>query len=127
MKNSRFSSLAILISIFFFWGFVAASNSILTPLFKELFTLSQTQAQLVEWSFYISYFVGSIIYFLIAMLWKDPLNMIGYKKGLITGLLISAVGAICFIPAANLNSYPLLLTSLFIVGLGFTLQQIVAN
>jgi FHS family L-fucose permease-like MFS transporter len=127
MKNSRLSSLITLITIFFFWGFVAASNAILTPLFKDIFHLTQTQAQFVEWAFYISYFAGSLIYFLIAFLWKDLLNHIGYKKGLITGLLISAVGAISFIPAANLNSYPLLLTSLFIVGLGFTLQQIVAN
>jgi FHS family L-fucose permease-like MFS transporter len=127
MKNSRISSLITLITVFFFWGFVAASNAILTPLFKDIFQLTQTQAQLVEWAFYISYFAGSLIYFLITFLWKDPLNHIGYKKGLIIGLLISAVGAICFIPAANLNSYPLLLTSLFIVGLGFTLQQIVAN
>ena len=127
MNNSRVSSLITLISIFFFWGFVAASNGILTPLFKELFHLTQFRAQLVEWAFYISYFFGSIVYFLLSYFFGDPLGKIGYKKGLITGLLISAVGAIGFIPAANSNSYPLLLTCLFTLGLGFTLQQIVAN
>src|SRR5580698_5265959 len=127
MAKSSTSSLITLISIFFFWGFVAASNSILTPLFKEIFHLTQFRAQLVEWAFYISYFVGSAVYFLFSYFAGDPLGKIGYKKGLIIGLLISSVGAIGFIPAADLSSYPLLLTCLFTVGLGFTLQQIVAN
>lgn len=127
MKNSRVSSLIILISIFFFWGFVAASNGILIPLFKEIFHLTQFQSQLVDFSFYIAYFIGSLIYFLITIFAEDPLHRIGYKKGLIAGLLISAVGAIGFIPAANMHSYPMFLTCMFIIGLGFTLQQIVAN
>jgi len=127
MNNTRISSLITLISVFFFWGFVAASNSILTPLFKDIFHLTQTQAQLVESAFYISYFVGSLVYFLLTYFVGDPLQKIGYKNGLIIGLLISAVGAIGFIPAANSNSYPFLLVCLFTVGLGFTLQQIVAN
>lgn len=127
MNNTRISSLITLISVFFFWGFVAASNGILTPLFRDIFHLTQVRAQLVEWAFYISYFTGSVIYFLLSFFRGDPLGKIGYKKGLIIGLLISAIGALGFIPAANSNSYPLLLTSLFIVGLGFTLQQIVAN
>jgi FHS family L-fucose permease-like MFS transporter len=127
MKNSRLSSLVILISIFFFWGFVAASNGILIPLFKEIFHLTQFQSQLVDWAFYIAYFFGSLIYFFTTIWYKDPLHKIGYKKGLILGLLISAVGAIGFIPAANMQSYPMLLTCMFIIGLGFTLQQIVAN
>ncbi|HSY76608.1 MAG TPA: MFS transporter, partial [Bacteroidia bacterium] len=93
MKNSRLSSLVILISIFFFWGFVAASNGILIPLFKEIFHLTQFQSQLVDWAFYIAYFFGSLIYFFTTIWYKDPLHKIGYKKGLIIGLLISAVGA----------------------------------
>ncbi len=126
-NKSRVSSLIALISVFFFWGFVAASNGILTPLFKDNFHLTQTQAQFVESAFYISYFVGSLIYFLLSYFVGDPLGKIGYKKGLVFGLIISAFGAIGFVPAANLNSYPLLLTSLFTIGLGFTLMQIVAN
>src|SRR3984957_11897074 len=127
MKSSRTSSLIVLISIFFFWGFVAASNGILIPLFKETFHLTQFKSQLVDFSIYIAYFLGSIVYFLVTVYYQDPLQKIGYKKGLIIGLLISAVGAIGFIPAANMQSYPMFLSCMFIIGLGFTLQQIVAN
>ena len=127
MNNTRISSLITLISVFFFWGFVAASNDILIPLFKDIFHLTHFRAQLVSWAFYISYFFGSLIYFSVSYFFGDPLGKIGYKRGLIIGLLISAIGAIGFIPAANLNSYPLFLACLFILGLGFTLQQIVAN
>lgn len=124
MKNRP---LAILISVFFFWGFVAASNTILLGLFKKNFELTQFQSQLVDWAFYTAYFVGSLIYFLISY-WKgDPLNKIGYKKGLIIGLIISAVGALGFIPAEMTQSFTLMLTSLFVIAMGFALQQIVAN
>jgi MFS transporter, FHS family, L-fucose permease len=87
----------------------------------------QWQSQLVDFAFYVAYFVGSIIYFIISYVSGDPLHKIGYKKGLIIGLLISAVGALGFIPAASSASFALMLTSLFVVGLGFALQQIVAN
>jgi FHS family L-fucose permease-like MFS transporter len=119
--------LAILISVFFFWGFVAASNTILIGLFKKNFELTQFQSQLVDWAFYTAYFVGSLIFFLISFIAGDPLNKIGYKKGLILGLVISAIGALGFIPSAMSSSFPLMLTSLFTVALGFALQQIVAN
>jgi FHS family L-fucose permease-like MFS transporter len=121
------SSFVALISVFFFWGFVAASNGILIPLFKDKFTLTQFQSQLVDLAFYAAYAVGSIIYFFTSRAIGDPINKIGYKKALILGLLISAVGSLFFIPAASLNSYPLLLCALFVIGLGFALQQIVAN
>jgi len=121
------SSFPILISVFFFWGFVAASNTILIPIFKKHFALLQWQSQMVDFAFYTAYFVGSLVYFLISYLKGDPLGKIGYKKGLILGLIISAIGALGFVPAASAQSFPLMLTSLFIVGLGFALQQIVAN
>lgn len=120
-------SLWVLMSVFFFWGFVAASNTVLIGLFKKNFELTQAQSQLVDLAFYFSYFVGAIIYLMISMAFGDPLNKVGYKKGLITGLLISAVGALCFIPAAGEQSFTMMLVSLFIIGLGFSLQQIVAN
>jgi MFS transporter, FHS family, L-fucose permease len=127
MNNTRYS-LITLITVFFFWGFVAASNAILIPLFKDIFHLTQFKAQLVEWAFYIAYFFGSLVYFLVSFTWKkDPINHFGYKKCLIAGLLVSAFGALCFIPASHLYSYGFLLASLFIVGLGFTIQQIIAN
>lgn len=126
MQKSQ-SSFIALISVFFFWGFVAASNGILIPLFKDKFTLTQFQSQLVDLAFYAAYAVGSLIYFFISRSKGDPINKIGYKKALIIGLLISAVGSLIFIPAAGLFSYPLLLSALFVIGLGFALQQIVAN
>jgi FHS family L-fucose permease-like MFS transporter len=121
------SSFVALISVFFFWGFVAASNGILIPLFKSKFALSQFQSQLVDLAFYTAYAIGSLVYFFMSRATGDPINKIGYKKALILGLLISAIGSLFFIPAAKSQSYPLLLSALFIIGLGFALQQIVAN
>lgn len=126
-KNGRSSSLWVLLSVFFFWGFVAASNTVLIGLFKKNFELSQSQSQLVDLAFYFSYFVGAGAYLLISVFMGDPLNKVGYKKGLIAGLIISAIGALCFIPAAGSQSFAMMLVSLFTIGLGFSLQQIVAN
>ncbi|WP_375445216.1 MFS transporter [uncultured Fibrella sp.] len=118
------SALYTLMTVWFFWSFVAASNGILIPLFKDKFQLTQTQAQLVDFAFYAAYFVGSILYLLIsASIKTDILNRIGYKNGIIYGLLISALGTLLFYPAAEMKSYALLLSGLFIVGLGFSLQQ----
>lgn len=117
-----------LVTVFFFWGFVAASNDILIPVFKQAFDLTQSQSQWVSLAFYIAYTIGSLIYMLISFLIKgDLINKIGYKNGLALGLAISAVGTLLFYPAANLGSFPLMLSGLFIVALGFSLQQTVAN
>jgi FHS family L-fucose permease-like MFS transporter len=124
-KWGQFIPLAI---VFFFWGFVAASNDILIPVFKTAFNLSQGESQLVSLAFYIAYTVGSLIYMGISYLMKEDLvNKIGYKNGLSLGLAISAVGTLLFYPAANTGSFPLMLSGLFIVALGFSLQQTVAN
>jgi len=124
--NTR--SLPILISVFFFWGFVAASNDILIPVFKEKLGLSQGQSQLISVAFYVAYTVGSIIYYIISRILKqDVLNRIGYKNGLSLGLVISALGTLLFYPAAESGSFILVITGLFIVGLGFSLQQTAAN
>jgi FHS family L-fucose permease-like MFS transporter len=117
-----------LVTVFFFWGFVAASNDILIPVFKKAFDLTQGQSQLVSLAFYIAYTVGSLIYMGISLLMKEDLvNKIGYKNGLALGLGISALGTLLFYPAANTGSFPLMLSGLFIVALGFSLQQTVAN
>jgi FHS family L-fucose permease-like MFS transporter len=117
-----------LVTVFFFWGFVAASNDILIPVFKKAFDLSQGESQLVSVAFYIAYTVGSILYMLVSLaIGKDLVNKIGYKNGLALGLTISALGTLLFYPAANLHSFPLMLSGLFIVALGFSLQQTVAN
>jgi FHS family L-fucose permease-like MFS transporter len=124
-KWGQFIPLAI---VFFFWGFVAASNDILIPVFKKAFDLSQGESQLVSLAFYIAYTVGSLIYMGVSVLINEDLvNKIGYKNGLALGLAISALGTLLFYPAANTGSFPLMLSGLFIVALGFSLQQTVAN
>lgn len=126
--KTNWSQFIPLATVFFFWGFVAASNDILIPVFKKAFNLSQGQSQLVSVAFYIAYTVGSIIYMLVSLaIGKDLVNKIGYKNGLALGLTISALGTLLFYPAANLQSFPLMLSGLFIVALGFSLQQTVAN
>ena len=126
-KTAR-GAFATLVTIFFFWGFVAASNDILIPVFKKALDLSQLQSQLISFAFYVAYTVGSLIYFgLSAVLKRDILNSLGYRNGLALGLLISALGTLLFIPASNTGSFTLLISGLFIVGLGFSLQQTAAN
>ncbi len=126
--QTRWGQFIPLVTVFFFWGFVAASNDILIPVFKKSFDLSQAQSQLVSVAFYIAYTVGSLLYMLISYLAKgDIVNKIGYKNGLALGLTISAIGTLLFYPAANTGSFILMLSGLFIVGLGFSLQQTVAN
>lgn len=125
-KNN--SALAVLISVFFFWGFVAASNDILIPVFKEKLNLEQWQSQMISFAFYVAYTVGSVIYVILSRVnGGDILNKIGYKNGIALGLVISALGTLLFYPAAQSASFPLMITGLFIVGLGFSLQQTAAN
>lgn len=127
-KQTNWGQFVPLVTVFFFWGFVAASNDILIPVFKKAFNLTQGQSQLVSVAFYVAYTVGSLIYMFISKAIKqDVVNRIGYKNGLIVGLLISASGTLLFYPAANMGSFPLMISGLFILGLGFSLQQIVAN
>ena len=127
-QKTKWGQFGTLISVFFFWGFVAASNDILIPVFKEKLQLSQVQAQMVSFAFYVAYSVGAIIYFLISkMLKQDLLNKIGYKNGISIGLIISAIGTLLFIPAASTESFSLFISGLFIIGLGFSLQQTAAN
>jgi len=124
--QTKWGQFISLIIVFFFWGFVGSANDILIPVFKKVFTLSQVQSQLVAWAFYVSYFVGSIIFFIISLK-VDILQRFGYKKTLSAGLLLSAFGSFLFIPAATMESFPFFLTALFTIALGFSIQQIVAN
>ncbi len=121
-------ALATLVIVFFFWGFIAASNSIFIPFCRTHFQLNQFQSQLIGSAFYGAYFIGSLILYLVSgLVGYDILNKIGYKRGIIYGLLISVVGALAIIPSANANSFPLILVSFFIVALGFSLQQTAAQ
>jgi MFS transporter, FHS family, L-fucose permease len=118
---------ALMTVLFFMWGFMTVWNDILIPRFKEAFTLSYVQAALVQFAFFGAYTVGSFVYFLISMTSGDPINRIGYKNGVVIGLLISALGTALFYPAAIMTSYPFFLGALFVVGLGFAMLQIAAN
>lgn len=88
--------------LFFMWGFMTVFNDILIPRFKEAFALNYTEAMLVQFCFFGAYFIGSLAYFAISAWFGDPIAKIGYKNGVIIGLLLSALGAGLFWPAATL-------------------------
>src|SRR5580658_4188556 len=81
---------AIMTVLFFMWGFMTVFNDILIPRFKEAFTLNYYHAMFVQFAFFGAYFTGSLIYFLISAATGDPIAKIGYKNGVVIGLLISA-------------------------------------
>lgn len=121
-------SFVAIITVFFFWGFLAASNGIFIPFCKTHFHLTQFQSQLVDSAFYGAYFVGSLLLYMFSLqLNKDVINSVGYKKTIIYGLIISIAGAIVMIPAVNSGSFVFILVAFFIVALGFSLQQMSAN
>lgn len=113
--------------LFFMWGFITCMNDILIPYLKQLFNLTFFESMLVQFCFFGAYFIGSLIYFLISISQGDPINKVGYKKGILFGIGLAALGCILFYPAATFSYYPLFLGALFILGLGFTVLQITAN
>lgn len=126
--KSYASALYSLITVFFFWGFLAASNGVFIPFCKTHFQLTQFESQLIDFTFYGGYFIGSLILYFISQLTKvDLLNKIGYKNGIVYGLLISTVGALAMVPAINNGHFAFILSAFFIVAVGFSLQQTAAN
>jgi len=122
------SALYTLITVFFFWGFLAASNGIFIPFCKTHFNLTQFESQLIDFTFYGGYFIGSLILFYASKIIKvDILNKLGYKNSIALGLVISAGGALMMIPAVDSGSFSFILTSFFFVAIGFSLQQTAAN
>jgi FHS family L-fucose permease-like MFS transporter len=117
----------VVTGLFFMWGFMTVLNDILIPYLKGVFDLNHTQAMFVQFAFFMAYFVGSAIYFFISITGGDPISRIGYKNGILAGLLISATGSALFYPAAEFKMYGFFLAALFVMGLGFTLLQIAAN
>jgi FHS family L-fucose permease-like MFS transporter len=126
-RESYATPLYTLTTLFFMWGFITCMNDILIPHLKELFRLNYLQSMLVQFCFFGAYFTGSLIYFLVSHYFGDPINKIGYRNGILLGLVISAAGCALFYPAATLSVYALFLAALFVLGLGFTLLQIAAN
>jgi FHS family L-fucose permease-like MFS transporter len=122
------TALYSIITVFFFWGFVAASNGIFIPFCKTHFNLTQFESQLIDFTFYGGYFIGSLILYFASQASKvDILNKIGYKKGIIAGLVISACGALLMVPAVHSGSFIFILVAFFFIAIGFSLQQTAAQ
>jgi FHS family L-fucose permease-like MFS transporter len=132
-QNNK-SALTTLVTVFFFWGFIAASNGVFIPFCKTYFNIDQFQSQLVDFAFYGAYYLGALFLFVLSSsIKKDILNNWGFKNGIVYGLLLSAIGAFIMYPAihdaqqGDTHIFYYVLLALFIVGLGFSLQQTAAN
>ena len=125
---TNYGALSTLVTVFFFWGFIAAGNSVFIPFCKHYFSLDQFQSQLVDFAFYTAYYVGALVLFVYgAFGGKDLVGKWGYKRSIVYGLLFSALGAAAMIVAVNANAFAGMLLGLFIVALGFSLQQTAAQ
>src|SRR5436190_646172 len=118
-KSYRFAFIMIT-SLFFLWGFANNLNPILIPHLKKSFTLTTTQSTLIDSAVFIAYFIMAL-----------PAGFImkkyGYKIGIISGLLLFAIGSFLFIPAADNQSYTFFLVALFIIACGLTILETAAN
>jgi len=126
--KTNYPALYTLIVVFFFWGFMAAGNNIFIPFCKDYFQLDQFQSQLIDFAFYTAYYVGALILFAMSNVkGKDLVTYWGYKRSIVYGLLFSVIGAVAMILAVEANVYFGMLIGLFVVALGFSLQQTAAN
>jgi FHS family L-fucose permease-like MFS transporter len=128
LQPTNYGALSTLVVVFFFWGFIAAGNSVFIPFCKHYFNLDQFQSQLIDFSFYLAYYIGALALFAYGSFGgKDLVAKWGYKKSIVYGLLFSALGAIAMIIAVNADTFVGMLVGLFIVALGFSLQQTAAQ
>src|ERR1700712_2437011 len=118
--STNTAALSMVTTLFFVWGFLTSLNDILIPHLKSIFDLSLAQASLVQSAFFASYFIFSLPA-------GKLVEWIGYKKTMVAGLLVMAVGAVLFIPAAAAPSYPLFLGALIVLAAGITTLQVSAN
>ena len=132
-KNHK-QALFTLVTVFFFWGFIAASNGVFIPFCKTYFSLDQFQSQLIDFAFYGAYYIGALLLFIFSSVKKkDIMNSWGMKSSIVKGLLLSALGAGAMVLAVNgaeqgdSSTFTYILGALFIVALGFSLQQTAAN
>lgn len=127
-QPTNYPALYTLVLVFFFWGFIAAGNSIFIPFCKNYFSLDQFQSQLIDFAFYTAYFLGALLLFIASTIKGiDIIGKWGYKKSIVYGLLLSAIGAAIMILAVKSNVYYGMLIGLFVVALGFSIQQTAAN
>ena len=110
----------LLSSLFFVWGFITVINNTLLPHLRSVFQLNYTQTTIIESVWFIAYGVASM-----PSAWL--IERIGYKKAIVTGLLIMAAGALGMVPAARLPSYDITLAALFVIACGIALLQVAAN
>lgn len=119
-ERTNLTAMSALTFMFFSFGFVTAMNNILIPYMKTLFALTDAESMFINMVWYGAYAVGSI-----------PSSAItekyGYKRGILTGLVICALGGFLYYPAASLISYPFFLAATFILALGITLLQVAVN
>jgi FHS family L-fucose permease-like MFS transporter len=127
-------ALYTLVSVFFFWGFIAASNGVFIPFCKTYFSLDQFQSQLIDFAFYGAYYIGGLFLFVFSSINnKDIMNAWGLKSSIVKGLMLSAIGAAAMVIAVNgaspgdSTTFAYILGALFIVALGFSIQQTAAN
>lgn len=125
---TNYGALGTLVTVFFFWGFIAAGNSIFIPFCKAYFNLDQFQSMLIDFAFYTAYYFGALGLFAYgSMGGRDLVGKWGYKRSIIFGLLFSALGAVVMIVAVEANTFNGMLLGFFIVALGFSLQQTAAQ
>jgi FHS family L-fucose permease-like MFS transporter len=117
---TNYRAMAMVTTLFFMWGFLTALNDILVPHLKSIFELNYTRVMLINFAFFGSYFVFAIPAGLL-------IEKIGYKRTMVVGLLVMAVGALLFVPAANAPSFELFLAALIVLAAGVTALQVAAN
>lgn len=126
--KTNYGALTMLTTVFFFWGFIAAGNSVFIPFCRHYFELDQFQGQLIDFAFYLAYYLGALALFTVGSGYgKDIVMSWGYKRSIVYGLLFSALGAAAMIVSVYLDVFVGMLLGLFIIGLGFSLQQTSAN
>ena len=113
-------ALSALTTLFFMWGFLTCLNDILIPHLKNVFSLNYFQAMLVQFVFFAAYFIVSLPSGYIT-------QKLGYKKGIVIGLITAGIGRLLFYPAAGLRMYSFFLLALFVLASGITLLQVAAN
>ncbi len=117
---SNYRAMAMVTTLFFMWGFLTALNDILVPHLKSIFDLNYARVMFINLAFFGSYFVFAIPS-------GKIIEAIGYKKTMVVGLLVMAVGALLFVPAANVPSFELFLGALIVLAAGVTALQVAAN
>ncbi len=119
-KNSFLFAFILVTSLFFLWAFLHNTNPILIPHLKKACQLSDTQSSFIDLAVYFGYFSIAIPAGLV-------MHKYGYKRGIIIGLFLYAIGALLFIPAASGRTFGLFLAALFILASGATFLETVAN